>query len=198
MTFSRGWDGRFLSHLDVMRGWSRALRRSRLPLAYSQGFNPKPKVSYLTPPLSVGMTSECEVFETRIELQLPADSVQEMISAAVPQGISLLGAIESPQDKFKYGIVTYLLLLRRGQADIEPILGGFANELASPSAPVSISDCVKFNFGQCRDGHPSQWYDSAFLLECVLTETGGSVSKKIAHELEASRTVFHFHRLNVK
>jgi radical SAM-linked protein len=60
--FSRGEEIKYISHLDIMRLWERALRRARIPLAYSEGYNPRPRIS-LAAPLSVGVTSQAELMD---------------------------------------------------------------------------------------------------------------------------------------
>ena len=62
VTFSKTYHMRYTSHLDVHRTWERTLRRARLPLAYSQGFNPRPKIN-LAAALPLGFTSDCEIVE---------------------------------------------------------------------------------------------------------------------------------------
>ena len=60
LKFSRGEKLKYLSHLDLMRLWERALRRAGLPAAYSEGFSPHPRIS-LASPLAVGVTSRAEL-----------------------------------------------------------------------------------------------------------------------------------------
>ena len=55
ITFAKGEAIKYISHLDLNRAWERAFRRAGLPLAYSQGFNPKPKVGF-GPALAVGIS----------------------------------------------------------------------------------------------------------------------------------------------
>ena len=80
---------RFTSHLDVMRAVVRALRRANVPLVYSQGFSPRPKVSF-GPALSVGMTSRCEYFDFVVEGPLSRDLLSS-IASAVPPGFRIIG-----------------------------------------------------------------------------------------------------------
>jgi radical SAM-linked protein len=60
--FSRGEEVKFISHLDIMRFWERGFRRARIPLAYSEGFSPHPRIS-LAAPLPVGVTSDAELMD---------------------------------------------------------------------------------------------------------------------------------------
>src|SRR4030042_1136628 len=65
LKFSRGQELKFLSHLDLMRLWERALRRAGLPLAYSEGFTPHPQIA-LAAPLLVGVTSDAELMDVSL------------------------------------------------------------------------------------------------------------------------------------
>ena len=63
--FEKGEAVRFVSHLDIQRTFQRAFRRANIPLAYSQGFNPHPQLSFATA-LSLGYTSEAEWFDVKL------------------------------------------------------------------------------------------------------------------------------------
>src|SRR5207247_7133471 len=79
---------RFTSHLDLMRTWERSLRRSRLPLAYSQGHHPHLKMSF-GPPLPLGFRSRAEVFDLEFS-QPPGVNVAERLNAVLPAGVSVI------------------------------------------------------------------------------------------------------------
>jgi len=85
--FTKSGRLRFLGHLDLMRTLLRALRRARVPLVYSRGFNPKPRVA-LGPALSVGIESEGEYidFETMRPLGAAEREIAR-INAALPAGM---------------------------------------------------------------------------------------------------------------
>lgn len=95
LTFSRGEEIKYLSHLDLMRLWERALRRSGLPLAYTQGFSPHPRLS-LAAPLAVGVTSERELLELFLEQPVPLARVMKQLVPQLPQGLELLEVREIP------------------------------------------------------------------------------------------------------
>ncbi len=81
---------RYMSHLDNIRAIERALRRARVPVAYSQGFNPTMKLSF-GPPLPLGFTSEAEFFDVTLETNL-TPSMIENLKRAMPEGMEVLGA----------------------------------------------------------------------------------------------------------
>ena len=78
---------RFLSHLDLMRAWQRALRRAKLPVAYSAGFNPHPKMSFASA-LAVGVTSEAEYLDMDFTQDLKQGHFDRLASA-LPQGLRI-------------------------------------------------------------------------------------------------------------
>jgi radical SAM-linked protein len=95
IVFSRGRRLRFLSHLDMMRLWERALRRARLPLRYSQGYHPHPRLS-LALPLAVGMTAAAEWLECALGAPVAVDEVFRRLHGQLPAGIALERVVEAP------------------------------------------------------------------------------------------------------
>lgn len=77
---------RFVSHLDLLRIISRALRRAGVPLKYSQGFNPKPLMAF-SPALAVGIESEDEYVDFRSGAPLDA-ALLERLNGTLPDGLS--------------------------------------------------------------------------------------------------------------
>jgi len=78
---------RFLGHLDLLRIIERGLRRSGLPVAFSQGFNPHPKLSF-GPPASVGLQSRAEFFDVQMQLPISGDPAVRLASF-LPAGIRI-------------------------------------------------------------------------------------------------------------
>jgi radical SAM-linked protein len=83
VTFSRGAGARFISHLDLMRFWERAVRRARLPVSYSEGFTPHAQIA-LAAPLSVGQTSDGEVMDLYLAEPLAPGEVCARLKAQLP------------------------------------------------------------------------------------------------------------------
>ena len=84
---------RYTSHLDVHRTWERTLRRARLPLAYSQGFNKRPKIN-LAVALPLGFTSECELVEFWLDGTPTLSEVESRLREAGPPGIEIYSVEE--------------------------------------------------------------------------------------------------------
>ncbi|NNF06987.1 MAG: DUF2344 domain-containing protein [Candidatus Eisenbacteria bacterium] len=88
--FSKSEPMRFTSHLEVGRTLERAFRRSQLPVASSQGKNPRPKVAY-GPPLALGMTSGAEYVDVQFGREVP-ESFVSALNQTLPEGIDIVGA----------------------------------------------------------------------------------------------------------
>lgn len=93
VTFSRGEDVEHISHLDIMRYWARAFRQAGLPVAYSQGHNPTPKLS-LAVPLPVGVTSSCELMDVYLSERVSPFSFMKSLSEHLPAGFQVLAVRE--------------------------------------------------------------------------------------------------------
>ena len=91
--YSRLGDSRFYSHLEVLQLIFRALSRTGLPVLYSQGFNPTPRVSF-SPALPVGVESEVEYFD--VKLTSPLKNIQEIVnrlSSELPEGMEVFSLV---------------------------------------------------------------------------------------------------------
>jgi radical SAM-linked protein len=87
---------RFTSHRDLARMWERGLRRSRLPVAWSEGFSPRPLLSFGLA-LPTGCESEAEYLDIRFESAVaPADQLPALLTPLLPDGLTVLRAAEVP------------------------------------------------------------------------------------------------------
>ena len=82
---------RLIGHLDLMRAMQRALRRSGLPLRYSQGFNPHILLTFAAP-LSVGMPGKREIMEVPLEHDVTPEDFVQKLSSALPPDLPVLSA----------------------------------------------------------------------------------------------------------
>ena len=87
--FSRGDELKFISHLDLMRCWERALRRAQVPLAYSEGFTPHPRMS-LGVPLALGVTSEAELMDVNLTRWVSPHWFSSGVAQQLPAGLTIL------------------------------------------------------------------------------------------------------------
>lgn len=93
ITFARGPELKFITHLDMMRFWERALRRAGVPLAYSEGFSPHPQIS-LAAPLAVGTTSDAELMDVFLSEAMAPQELIRLVMQKVPAGVRIVSAQE--------------------------------------------------------------------------------------------------------
>ena len=88
-------DGDFacLSHLDLQRTFIRALRRAGMPLLYSQGFNPQPRLSFAAP-LAVGIAGDGEYLEFDLVNQLESEKIKTALNECLPDELAVLSVQE--------------------------------------------------------------------------------------------------------
>lgn len=85
---------RFTSHRDVARSFERALRRAGVPMAYSQGFSPHPKVSWIGAS-PTGVASEAEYVEVQVVDRVDPQALRLALDAALPPGLDVLEIVEA-------------------------------------------------------------------------------------------------------
>jgi radical SAM-linked protein len=93
VTFSRGETTKYITHLDLMRFWERALRRAELPVAYSEGFSPHAQIA-LAAPLPVGTTSDGELMDVFMADRIAPAKAIEQLAPQLPEGIEIVDATE--------------------------------------------------------------------------------------------------------
>lgn len=88
IVFGKGAELKYISHLDLLRVWERALRRARVPLAYSEGFNPRPRL-FFAAALAVGCTGRAEILDLLLERRVELDQFVLAVRAQMPHGLEL-------------------------------------------------------------------------------------------------------------
>ena len=83
---------KYTSHLDLLRIFKRAFKKTRLGLKYSQGFNPHPKMGFAQP-LSLGYSGKCELIEFELNAPMDEKLILQRMQSEMPDGISLLECI---------------------------------------------------------------------------------------------------------
>ncbi len=86
---------RYISHLDVLRYWERCIRRAGLPLAYSQGFTPHPKLAFAGP-LPLGFLGEAEVVDVTLDERVSLEEFESRLAGETTEGLSFVRAQEVP------------------------------------------------------------------------------------------------------
>ncbi len=136
---------RFTSHRDIARAFERALRRAQVPMAYSAGFSPHPKISWVGA-APTGVASEAEYVEISVAVRVEPDRLRAALDASLPDGIDVVEIVEavpgtSLPDRVQ---ASQWELVLPGVAD-EDLAGAVAAFLAAPEVLVErlVKDGVR-------------------------------------------------------
>jgi radical SAM-linked protein len=137
ITFSKQGALRYTGHLDLHRLWERAMRRADLPLSYSQGFHPQPKIS-LASALPLGFSSRGEVLDVRFNAEIPTEEIATRLRDSLPPDIQVIN-VESVDER-KPALQTQVLSAEYNVHLTEPVDGADLTRkveelLASESLP---------------------------------------------------------------
>ena len=95
-TFEKCGRAKYISHLDLNRCMLRTFRRSRLPIWYTEGFNPHPYYSFALA-LSLGFESSCEILDFNLNEDIPYDERRDKLNAVMPEGMRIVKVAEQKQ-----------------------------------------------------------------------------------------------------
>ncbi|QZY28262.1 TIGR03936 family radical SAM-associated protein [Nocardioides coralli] len=164
---------RFTSHRDFSRAFERAVFRARVPMAYSSGFNPHPRISYAGA-APTGSASEAEYLEIALAERAEPDQVRRDLEDALPAGLDVLAVAESPG-----GSLADLLTASRWRidtaADPEALAGAVTRFLDADSVTVERMTKKGMREFDCR------------AAVVTLTADGGSLDLVLHHTVPAVR-----------
>jgi radical SAM-linked protein len=107
LKFTKGNEVKYISHLDLMRVFQRAIRRTRVPISYSSGFNPHQEISFGAP-LSLGVTSNAEYVDLKLAEAAEPEDIKVRLNNSMPAGIRILdGKMLGESPKSAMSIVTH-------------------------------------------------------------------------------------------
>jgi len=116
--YSRGEPVQYLSHLDMIRLFERAIQRAEIPIAYSEGFNPHPKLAF-GPPLAVGLLSDQEFLDITLGQTMDPEQLCRQLGRQMPGGIVLKGAAAVPD-----GVPALMAVIERATYHVRvPVAG---------------------------------------------------------------------------
>src|SRR5512140_2300075 len=97
ITFVKQGALRYTGQLDLHKLWERAARRAELPLAYSQGFHPQPKMN-MAAALPLGFSSRCEMLDIKLEHDIPLNDLAMRLNTTLPSGLQVV-AVEQVDER---------------------------------------------------------------------------------------------------
>ncbi|MDF1591036.1 MAG: TIGR03960 family B12-binding radical SAM protein [Desulfobacterales bacterium] len=118
LTYAKKGPARYFGHLEMVNIFLRAIRRVNLPLKYSQGFHPMPKVSF-EDPLPIGLESLAEIMSVTVRAPVKPDEIPTALNSHLPEGLEALGCRPAPAkaDRAAIQSITYQLTLKEGSFD---------------------------------------------------------------------------------
>ena len=162
VTFTRGEDLKYITHLDLMRFWERALRRAGVPVAYSEGFSPHPQIA-LAAPLPVGVTSEAELMDVFLEEVMTPRAFVQKVEPELPASVRVVRVEEAG------------LTLPSLQADVRAAAYDVDVE-SDPELPRKVDEFLRaetFPWEHKRDDE-TRTYDLRSLVRDITVETNGN------------------------
>ncbi len=121
LRFSKTGRAKFISHLDLNRTMTRALRRAKLPIWYTEGFNKHPYLTFAAP-LSLGYEGLSEYMDIRLVEDMPPEEVLAALNAAMPEGLLFVHAAEAVKKPADLAAATWRMTVGCTAAEVEAFL----------------------------------------------------------------------------
>lgn len=144
INFSKTGRLKFISHLDLQRFAAMMMQRARLPIWFTEGFNPHPKMIF-SPPLSLGTESECEFLDTKIIENIDFEEAKERLNRASVPEIEIK-KVYIPERKLSEIATASYRLNFEVEPDISPLESGsliVEKKSKSKTAEVDILPMIK-------------------------------------------------------
>jgi len=166
---------RFASHRDLARALERALRRAQVPMAFSAGFSPHPKISYMGA-APTGAASEAEYFEIGLSARRDPEQVRAALDASLPPGIDVLECVEAVEGS---GSLADRLDATRWRIDLP---GVDADELAAAVQALLAADIVMVT-KRTKNGTREIDAREAVVRAAVAVEAGCAILQVVVRQL---------------
>lgn len=175
--FAKGDAIKYISHLDLSRAWERVFRRAGLPVAYSQGYNPRPRFQ-IAAGLPVGVTGRAELLDLYLTEPLVPEEVAARLRAAAPNGLEVLGAevvdLTAPALQAQMRAADYRVVVRSQEPE-QAIQARVQALLESPSL-----------LRERRHKGGWQTYDLRPFIQSVVVHAGAAGEQVLTMRLRAS------------
>jgi radical SAM-linked protein len=126
---------RFASHRDFQRAFERALRRAQVPIAYSQGYSPHPRVSFAGA-APTGVASEAEYLEIAVTTRCQPSAVARALDLALPPGLDIVEVVEASDGSLADRLAASEWEIRIPQLDTDVVSAAVRTFLAADSVEV--------------------------------------------------------------
>ncbi|HEV2474334.1 MAG TPA: TIGR03936 family radical SAM-associated protein [Chthonomonadales bacterium] len=138
---------RWLGHLDLLRTFERAIRRSKLPIAFSAGYNPRERLVFASA-LGTGITGSEEPFTLELVESLDPEQIVQRLNLALPEGIRICGCGEVPPQDARAVLAAYT----RGQYEVTCTCEPSCTETSLESAVDAVLRAETLPVARVREG----------------------------------------------
>lgn len=139
LQFEKREEVKYIGHLDTMRTFTRSIKRTKLPIKFSSGFNPRVQLSFALP-LAVGVTSDCEYFDLELNGEVDPTEVVKELSQTMPSGFKILNCVRLEKTKSLMSLVKeaeYEIHLDVNTDDIEGEVKKIQNLLSQDTIEIT-------------------------------------------------------------
>ena len=134
--FEKTGDAKYISHLDLMRCFARALKRAEIPLWYTEGYNPRPYMNFAMP-LSLGMEGLSEILDIRIEDEkMTFLEIKERLSKTLPRDIKIIEIKEPVKKAQLVAFSTYKIEIKQDKQKPEEFESAITKTILDPSFAI--------------------------------------------------------------
>lgn len=191
LTISKKGKAKFISHLDLYRALERGLRRALLPIVFTGGFNPHPKISFLTA-LELGATSDCEKAIIHLEEPFPPLEIKKRLNNFLPEGIRVEAVSFLNKDKIEAESSLFQIVvglpLSTTREDVEKAIADFLKQPAlsikreskDKTRDINVKDFLKDL--KLEDFRPGEAILEALIL---ITHHGSLKPREVVEALES-------------
>lgn len=124
--FEKKDTAKYISHLDLVRIVTRAIKRAEIPIVYSNGFNPTPKLNF-TLPLSLGQESVCEIMNFKVEPEMDTNEIKARLEKQLPDGIIIKEVYVPAENSDDFYYASYKITLDKS-VDVSSVNDCFSRD----------------------------------------------------------------------
>ena len=178
---------RFSSHRDFQRAFERALRRASVPMAYSAGFNPHPRISYANA-APTGAASEAEYLEIALTRRCDPEALREALDDALPPGLDVLEVVEAGPGALADRLEGSLWQIEL--PGLEPAVAATAAQAFLAADRVEVQRLMK-------TGPRTFDARSAVLSLTVPAPDAGNLTVRVAQGVQGSYAILHLSLIHI-
>jgi radical SAM-linked protein len=149
----------FISHLDLIRVFERAIRRADIPVAYTQGFNPHPIMAFATA-LGIGVSSDAEYMDMELEKEVEMEQYRNSLNEVLPSGLGIIQCIPVPKsEKSLMSIIkrsVYLVKIPLQEMLSINIMNEELKKFLENEMIIEVKEAKKKKFGKREKGNTTE------------------------------------------